>query len=118
MNHPDARSLNPTIQDYLRQQAIRLREQGKRTGEIATYLGVHRTTVWEWWRQYQQMGAAALQQQQRGNKLGGGRTLTPGRIRLSKKNIKMIQTNELGIRDGGELNPIITGDKGFPSLPR
>ena len=77
MNHPDARSLNPTIQDYLRQQAIRLREQGKRTGEIATYLGVHRTTVWEWWRQYQQMGVAALQQQQRGNKLGGGRTLTP-----------------------------------------
>jgi transposase len=76
MNKPDARLLNPTTQDYLRQQAIRLREQGKRTGEIATYLGVHRTTVWEWWRQYQQQGEAAVHQQKRGNKWGEGRTLT------------------------------------------
>ncbi len=66
MDKPDARLLNPTIQNYLRQQAIRLREQGKRTGEIATYLGVHRSTVWGWWRQYQQEGEAALNQQPRG----------------------------------------------------
>lgn len=77
MRKPDARYLNPTTQDYLRQQAIRLREQGKRMGEIATYLGVHRTTVSEWWRQYQRLGDAALHQQKRGNKLGEGRTLTP-----------------------------------------
>jgi transposase len=77
MNQPDARSLNPSTQDYLRQQAIRLREQGQRTGEIALYLGVHRTTVWQWWRHYQRMGAAALHQQKRGNKFGTGRTLTP-----------------------------------------
>ncbi len=32
---------------------------GKRTGEIATYLGVHRRTVWEWWRQYQLLGETA-----------------------------------------------------------
>jgi transposase len=76
MNHPDARTLNPTTQDYLRQQAIRLREQGKRVGEIAMYLGVHRTTIWQWWRQYQQRGAAALHQQKRGNQFGAGRTLT------------------------------------------
>jgi transposase len=76
MDKPDARLLNPSTQDYLRQQAIRLREQGKQTGAIATYLGVHRTTVWEWWRQYQQMGEAALHQQKRGNKWGEGRTLT------------------------------------------
>lgn len=75
MNRPDARLLNPTTQNYLRQQAIRLREQGKRMGEIATYLGVHRTTISEWWRQYQQIGEAALHQQKRGNKLGEGRTL-------------------------------------------
>lgn len=76
MNKPDARLLNPTTQNYLRQQAIRLREQGKRVGEIATYLGVHRTTVSEWWRQYQQAGEAALRQQKRGNKWGEGRTLS------------------------------------------
>lgn len=77
MNKPDARLLNPTTQDELRQQAIRLREQGKRMGEIATYLGVHRTTVSDWWRQYQQQGETALHQQCRGAKLGEGRTLNP-----------------------------------------
>ena len=76
MNKPDARLLDPTTQDYLRQQAIRLREIGKRPGEIATYLGVQRTTVWAWWREYQKLGEAALHQQQRGNKWGEGRTLT------------------------------------------
>ncbi len=77
MNKPDARLLNPTTQDYLRQQAIRLRVQGKRTGEIATYLGVHRTTVSEWWRQYQQHGETANRQQRRGASLGEGRSLNP-----------------------------------------
>lgn len=56
--------------------AIRLRELGKRTGEIALYLGVHRTTVWEWWQQYQHEGEAALNQQPRGAKFGEGRTLS------------------------------------------
>jgi len=75
MNKPDARCLNPKTQDYLRQQAIRLREQGKRFIDIAQYLGVHRNTVSQWWQQYKQNGSAALCQQKRGNKLGGGRTL-------------------------------------------
>jgi transposase-like protein len=48
MNKPDARLLNPTTQNYLRQQAIRLREQGKRIVKIAQYLGVHRNTVSDW----------------------------------------------------------------------
>lgn len=76
MDKPDARYLNPTTQNYLRQQAIRLREQGKQMGEMAMYLGVHRTTVSSWWRQYQQTGEAALNQQPRGAKLGEGRTLS------------------------------------------
>lgn len=46
-------------------------------GEIATYLGVHRTTVSGWWRQYQQESEVALKQQPRGAKLGEGRTLSP-----------------------------------------
>ncbi len=77
MNKPDARLLNPSTQNYLRQQAIRLREQGKQICEIALYLGVHRTTVSGWWRQYQQEDEAALKQQPRGAKLGEGRTLNP-----------------------------------------
>lgn len=76
MERPDARLLNPTTQNYLRQQAIRLRKQGKRFVDIAAYLGVHRNTVSDWWRQYQQMGEAALEQLPRGNKLGEGRHLS------------------------------------------
>jgi len=76
MNKPDARLLDPNTQDYLRQQAIRLGQQGKRFVDIASYLGVHRNTVSEWWWQYQEMGEVALNQQQRGRKVGQGRTLT------------------------------------------
>lgn len=75
MKKPDARLLNPTTQNYLRQQAIRLREQGKRTNDIAVYLGVHRNTVTDWWKDYQTLGEAGLSQQQRGAKYGEGRTL-------------------------------------------
>jgi transposase len=76
MNKPDARLLDPNTQDYLRQQAIRLRQQGKRFVDIASYLGVHRNTVSDWWQQYQEMGEAGLNQQERGRKVGVGRTLS------------------------------------------
>jgi transposase len=76
MKKPDARVLAPNTQDYLRQQAIRLRQQGKQFVDIASYLGVHRNTVSDWWQQYQDKGEAALKQQQRGRKVGQGRTLT------------------------------------------
>lgn len=76
MNKPDARFLNPTTQNYLRQQAIRLREQGKRFIDIAAYLGVHRNTVAQWWQQYQQRGESALKQRTRGAKYGKWRTLS------------------------------------------
>ena len=76
MEKPDARLLEPNTQDYLRQQAIRLRQQGKQVVDIASYLGVHRNTVSDWWQQYQEQGEVALYQQQRGRKVGAGRTLT------------------------------------------
>ena len=41
-----------------------------------TYLGVHRNTVSTWWQQYKQWGELALNQQQRGRKVGEGRTLS------------------------------------------
>ena len=97
MKKPDARLLNPTTQNYLRQQAIRLREQGKGMGEIATYLGVHRTTVSGWWRQYQQEGEAALKQQPRGAKLGEGRTLSPGEEATIQRLMQAHSPDELNI---------------------
>ena len=76
MNKPDARFLDPAIQNYLRQRAIRLREQGKKFIDIAAYLGVHRNTVAQWWQKYKQYGDVALQQQQRGVKFGEWRTIS------------------------------------------
>ena len=87
----------PSLQFYLRQQAIRLREQGKRIGEIAVYLGVHRTTVSGWWRQYQQEGSAALKQQSRGAKLGEGRTLNPTEEAKVQRLIRKHFPDELNI---------------------
>jgi transposase len=73
----DARSLSIEVQTYLRQQAMRLRQQGQSFLEIAMALGVHRNTVAKWWWQYQQQGDAALQQQVRGRAVGEQRRLSP-----------------------------------------
>lgn len=75
MEKPDARHLSIETQNYLRQQAIRLREQGKLVNDISEYLGVHRNTVSEWWWEYEHFGEAAFHQLQRGRQMGQGRTL-------------------------------------------
>jgi transposase len=75
MEKPDARHLSIETQNYLRQQAIRLREQGKLVNDISEYLGVHRNTVSEWWWEYEHYGEAAFYQLQRGRQIGEGRTL-------------------------------------------
>ncbi|HHP7244171.1 MAG TPA: IS630 family transposase [Elainellaceae cyanobacterium] len=72
----DARTLSIEVQTYLRQQAIRLRQQGQTFIAIGTALGVHRNTVSRWWNHYQQEGVAGLYQQQRGRKEGEGRRLS------------------------------------------
>ena len=76
MSKLDGRQLSIKTQTYLRQQAIRLREQGKPVGEIADYLGVNRSVVGKWWRQYKAAGEAALRQQPRGRRIGLGQRLS------------------------------------------
>jgi len=76
MMHPDARYLSIEVQEYLRQQAIHLRQQGKTFLEIAEFLGVHRNTVSHWWHLYQADGEVALSQDQRGRVQGEGRHLS------------------------------------------
>jgi transposase len=77
MAPPDGRYLRIEVQEYLRQQAVRLREAGKRFVDISEYLGVHRNTVSLWWQEYQEWGEAGLYQAVRGRKEGEHRTLRP-----------------------------------------
>jgi transposase len=63
MKPVDTRKLTPELQNYLRQRAIYLRQQGETFGNIATFLGVHRDTVSGWWHAYQTEGESALKQQ-------------------------------------------------------
>jgi transposase len=77
MAHTDGRHLPLEVQEYLRQQAIRLRQAGKRFVEISEYLGVHRNTVSRWWHEYEELGEDGLYQAVRGRKLGEHRTLSP-----------------------------------------
>lgn len=97
MEKPDARLLHPTTQNYLRQQAIRLREQGKRIVDVAAYLGVHRNTITGWWKDYQTQGEAGLKQQQRGVKFGEGRTLAPEQESQIQDRMRDHFPDELGI---------------------
>jgi transposase len=76
MKPPDARHLSIAVQEYLRQQAIHLRQQGKTFLEIAEFLGAHRNTVSHWWRLYEAEGELALNQEQRGRVQGKGRHLS------------------------------------------
>jgi len=71
----DARFLSIEVQEYLRQQAISLRQQGKTFIDIGVYLGVHRNTVAKWWEQYEVEGKKALHQGVRGRTVGDRRIL-------------------------------------------
>jgi transposase-like protein len=53
MKQRDGRYLSPDVQEYLRQQAIRLRQRGEAFEQIASFLGIHRDTVSRWWHQYE-----------------------------------------------------------------
>ena len=76
MTKPDGRHLSVETQNYLRQQAIGLRKEGKPVAAIASYLGVHVSTVSKWWSQYKAEGSAALVQKERGRQLGANQRLS------------------------------------------
>lgn len=77
MLHVDARKLTPSAQQALRRQAIRLRTQGMTYAEIAAVVGVHPTTVCQWYKAFERDGEAALGGGKRGRPAGTGGRLTP-----------------------------------------
>lgn len=97
MKQRDGRYLSPEVQEYLRQQAIRLRQRGETFEQIATFLGIHRDTVSRWWHQYERQGETALVQQQRGRKPGDGSTLNPMQSEELQQLLRDYYPHEVGI---------------------
>ena len=64
----DARKLSTEQQELLRQQAIRLRQEGKSFKEIGTLLDVHPDTAGRWYKRYLAGGESALAVGKRGPK--------------------------------------------------
>jgi len=75
MEKTDARTLLPQTQEELRKQAIRLKKRGETFLAIADIVGVHRNTVSDWWKVYQNNGIKGLKAQKRGRNLGEHRSL-------------------------------------------
>jgi transposase len=77
----DACKRSTEVQQYIREQAIRLRLSGNTREAIAEIVGVHKTTVGNWITQYNKGGNEALEIGQRGRRTGEGRFLTKAQER-------------------------------------
>jgi transposase len=97
MTQIDGRYLSIEVQEYLRQQAVRLRQAGKRFVDISEYLGVHRNTVSRWWQEYEEFGEEGLYQAVRGRQLGEHRSLSPEQERQVQQKLQAHFPEELGI---------------------
>lgn len=95
MKTVDARSLNPEVQQQLRNQAIRLRRSGRTYQEIAEIVGVHLGTVCKWCTIYKREGAKGVRIKKRGRKLGSHRTMTDEQEKHIQKLIQDKVPNQL-----------------------
>ena len=75
MEKVDARTLSTEAQQQLRHQAIRLRKAGRTFDDIAAIVGVHPSTIYGWWKAYQEQGVVGIEIKKRGRRLGHGRRL-------------------------------------------
>ena len=77
MKKRDGRNLSSAVQEALRRQALRLREERQWTWkQIAGVVGVHLSTVMRWSRCVGREGEAGLKAKTRGRRYASGRTLT------------------------------------------
>ena len=76
MKHIDARKLSSEAQQYNRNQAVRMFEQGQSRRQIADNLDVHYGTVCNWIRRFEQSGKSGMDLGQRGRCSGEYRMLT------------------------------------------
>ena len=88
MEKTDARKLTTEAQQQLRYQAIRLRKSGRTYKEISEIVGVSLTTVFTWWKNYQNGGAKAIRIKKRGRPLYSCRTLSLDQEKILRKSMR------------------------------
>lgn len=76
MEKLDLRKAPLEEKEAIRIRCIRMRKQGKKTGEIVSALGVSPNSVRNWMKAYEQKGMRGLKETKRGVKKGAGRLLT------------------------------------------
>jgi transposase len=76
MNKPDLRTLHPEAQYAIREQVIRLRQQGMSRKAVAEITGMSKTHISTLWQAYQCQGMDALWPKKRGRRYGQKRRLT------------------------------------------
>jgi transposase len=85
MKKHDARSLPPEVQQYNRDLAIRLFQDGKTRKDIARIIGVNYVTVCDWIRAWRKGGENALQLKKRGRGSEEQRLLTKKQEQVLRK---------------------------------
>lgn len=116
MLHVDARKLTPSVQQALRRQAIRLRTQGMTYAEIAAVVGVHPTTVCQWYEAFERDGEAAFGGGKRGRAVepGAGGSHPRADHRQAARKVNRFGTR---VEDDGGLAEL-TGELPWPGWRR
>lgn len=85
MEKTDLRKLSDEARTALIKTGIRMIKQGKTQGEVASVLGCHPQTVYNWWRAYKEEGIKSLKPGKRGRRYGEKRRLTQDQEKALKK---------------------------------
>jgi len=87
VDEKDTRTLNQDAQEEIRRQAMRLVGNGKSKTEVASLLGVGRSTVSRWFSRYKDGGWAVLRKRKRGRAVGTDRRLSAEQEKEVQKTI-------------------------------
>jgi transposase len=87
MKKNDARKKSTDVQQEIRYQVIRLKEQGYKRYTISEITGINISTCSQWWKLYKAGGRKALKIKKRGRQTGSCRTLKQEQEKDLKKTI-------------------------------
>ncbi len=76
MEKIDLRKANAEEKEAIRIRAIRMHKQGLKQNKIASLLGVHKNSIYQWVKIFKAQGKKGLKEEKRGRKKGSGKLLS------------------------------------------